>query len=1001
MPPGPPPAKTRAMSEYDPKSTEERWQRAWAEADSFRAPDAPANPYYVLEMFPYPSGRIHVGHVRNYAMGDVVARAKRAQGFDVLHPMGWDAFGLPAENAAMQTGKHPGEWTEDNIAVMKGQLQRMGLALDWSREFATCRPGYYVHQQRLFLDFLERGFVERKESQVNWDPVDRTVLANEQVIDGKGWRSGAPVERRRLSQWFFKITDQAEDLLAALDDGRLSGWPEHVRQMQRNWIGKSKGLRMSFPLSGDGLPGDLASLPIYTTRPDTLYGASFLGVAPDHPLAKHFADADPDLAAFVAECQAAGTSEEAIEKAEKRGYRLPVTGRHPFTDEELPVFAANFILSTYGTGAIFACPAHDQRDFEFARKYGLPILPVVAPPDDVTPAEEPGPGRPSADVGTRSPGSRVEPGMTPALEGDQMTEAFTGPGTIINSGFLNGLPVEEALPAAIARIEAMGWGEGTTNYRLRDWGVSRQRYWGCPIPVVHCEACGAVPVPKDQLPVRLPDVPAEAFKEPGNPLDKDVCRAWREVPCPSCGAGARRETDTMDTFVDSSWYYARFASQPADAPVTPAQANAWLPVNQYIGGIEHAILHLLYARYFARCMKACGYTDQDEPFANLFTQGMVTHEAYYGLQGWTEPINVAEPLDEDDRDYFERKLTACFGYWDELRSEKVIANDSTDLFVVDPQKPHDENAFDIGMSWGTHVAIGPSHPLRKFPDVRLRNDRSTALADIGDGRWPVAILASEKMSKSKRNVVSPDAIADRYGADAARFFMLSDSPPERDVEWTEAGVEGASRFVQRVHALCARHPGLLGMAPAAMPPTDAPTTLRRVTHGAVQAVTDDVEAFRFNKAIARLYEFLGQLRALPATHDAEAFVAAEALSALVRLVAPFTPHLAEECWHVLGGGASLPEALGGGGRSDLACDAPWPVADESLLVSDTTVVPVQVGGKKRGEVTVAMDASREAVEAAALAVPEVARFLEGKAVRKVIAVPGKPGGWRIVNVVAG
>ncbi|MBB4658020.1 leucyl-tRNA synthetase [Parvularcula dongshanensis] len=922
------------MAKYDPKPIEEKWQARWREAESFATPKDPKNPYYVLEMFPYPSGRIHIGHVRNYAMGDVVARTKRAQGYDVLHPMGWDAFGLPAENAAMQTGGHPRDWTYGNIEVMRGQLQRMGLALDWSREFATCDEAYYGQQQRLFLDFLSRGFVERKESMVNWDPVDHTVLANEQVIDGKGWRSGAPVERRVLSQWFFKITDRAEDLLAALDDGRLAGWPEHVRQMQRNWIGKSKGLKMAFPLTAQAgaLPEGTRDLPIYTTRPDTLYGASFLGVAPDHPLAKHFAHDDPGLAQFLTECQAAGTSEEAIEKAEKRGYRLPVTGRHPFTDEELPVYVANFILMTYGTGAIFACPAHDQRDLDFARKYDLPVKPVVCPPD--------------ADPATFEVGD----------------EAFTDPGTIINSDFLDGLPVEEALPAAIAKIEEMGWGEGTTNYRLRDWGVSRQRYWGCPIPVIHCDACGAVPVPQDQLPVTLPDVPAEEFKKTGNPLDRDVCKDWREVPCLSCSGPARRETDTMDTFVDSSWYYARFASQPEGAPVAKAEADAWLPVNQYIGGIEHAILHLLYARYFMRNMKDCGYTDRDEPFENLFTQGMVTHETYRDhLFQYVSPDDV-EFIKWDGSEPSDGELRRM---WDNAKrvSNPVILNreehqlsDDPDFFrgVIDVAKREGRAGIRLFTP-----GSGKREPIREF----------------------VRILPIEKMSKSKKNVVSPDAIADRYGADAARFFMLSDSPPERDVEWTESGVEGASRFVNRVYDLCAAHEGVL--AGAGTP--EGTSDLRRATHGTVQGVTDDIAAFRFNKAIARLYEFLGSLKGLK---DAPAPETAEALSALARLVAPFCPHLAEECWSALGG-------------QGLVCDAPWPIAEPSLLQADTVTVPVQVGGKKRGEVTVAADADRETVEAAALAEPAVVRFLEGKEVRKVIAVPNKPSGWRIVNVVAG
>lgn len=864
------------MAKYPFRDAEQRWQKRWNDENAFAAETIPGNQkYYVLEMFPYPSGKIHIGHVRNYAMGDVIARFKRAQGFDVLHPMGFDAFGMPAENAAMQTGSHPGTWTFANMDVMRGQLKRMGLAIDWSRDLATCTPDYYGQQQRMFIEFWQRGFVDRKEAMVNWDPVDMTVLANEQVIDGKGWRSGAPVERRTLSQWFFKITDRAEDLLAALDDGRLDGWPEHVKQMQRNWIGKSKGLQMTFPLEGTDCPAE--GLEIYTTRPDTLYGASFLGVSPDHPLAKHYAKSDPALEAFLTECQATGTSEEAIEKAEKKGYQLPITGKHPFEDRALPVFVANFILMQYGTGAIFACPAHDQRDLDFAHKYGLDILPVIKPSTDDPTAEDP-------------------------------TQAYVGPGTIINSDFLNEMDTADALPAAIAKIEEMGWGTGTTNYRLRDWGVSRQRFWGCPIPVIHCTDCGVVPVPDDQLPVELPDVPAAIFAEPGNPLDKDVAKAWREVPCPKCGKDARRETDTMDTFVDSSWYYARFTSQPDDRPVDPAEANQWLPVDQYIGGIEHAILHLLYARYFARNMKECGYIETDEPFKNLFTQGMVTHETYKDPDGnWVEPQDVKQ-------------------------------------------------------------------------DGDVRTHRSTQAA--------ITVGPIEKMSKSKRNVVSPESIAEEYGADAARFFMLSDSPPERDVEWTEGGVEGAWRFANRVYEAVEKHQGImadtpLGAVPADLSADDGLMARRRATHQAIAGITDDIEHFRFNKAIARLYEFLATFKGMKAQTATEIFVAAESLTTLTQLVTPFMPHLGEECWALLG-------------APGLVCHAPWPQAEDSLLKSDTITLPIQVNGKKRGELTVPADMSKEDVEAAARNHDDIDRFTGGKQIRKVIVVPG-----RIVNIVVG
>ena len=865
------------MSRYNPKEVEPKWRERWEAGKVFEtAADKSKPKYYVLEMFPYPSGRIHIGHVRNYAMGDVVARYKRATGFNVLHPMGWDAFGMPAENAAMATGGHPEDWTRGNIEIMRGQLKQMGLAIDWSRELATCDPEYYRHEQKLFLDFWKKGFVERKESQVNWDPVDHTVLANEQVIDGKGWRSGAPVERKTLSQWFLKITDMADDLLSALDDGRLKGWPENVRLMQRNWIGKSKGLKMKFHFAdGTTPPADFDGLEIYTTRPDTLFGASFCAVAPDHPLAEHFSKSSKEIESFVAECQAAGTSEEAVEKAEKKGMALPLKVKHPFIEgKTLPVYIANFILMQYGTGAIFGCPAGDQRDLDFVRKYGLEVIPVVLPPD--------------ADPETFEIGD----------------EAYVGPGTLYNSDFLNGMSVEEGIAAAIAKIEAMGQGEATTNYRLRDWGVSRQRYWGCPIPAIHCEACGVVPVPESDLPVTLPKVDAAEFKIPGNPLGR--AEDWLAVDCPQCGKAARRETDTFDTFMDSSWYFARFAAARDDKPVDRDDVDYWLPVDQYIGGIEHAILHLLYARYFTRAMKETGHLSVSEPFDNLFTQGMVVHETY---------------LDPDESKPLKDR-------W--LLPEEVVRKDGTIVRASD----------------GAPVIVGPI----------------------------------EKMSKSKKNVVSPEEIADTYGADAARWFMLSDSPPERDVEWTDSGVVGAWKLINRIWDTIAEHKFTLKYVDlAAAPDAQGPDLdLRRATHSAIAGVTDDIEHFRFNKAIARLYEFLNALR----KSTAGDWATAEALSALARLIAPFTPHLAEEAWEMLGG-------------EGLVCDAPWPAADAALLTKDTVTLGVQINGKRRGELETPADADKDAVEALAMADPDVRRHLEGKTVRKVIVVPG-----RIVNIVA-
>jgi leucyl-tRNA synthetase len=813
-------------------------------------------------MFPYPSGNIHMGHARNYVMGDVVARHKRAQGFDVLHPMGWDAFGMPAENAAMERGIHPKGWTYDNIAAMRTQLKLLGLSLDWSREFATCDPEYYGKQQAWFLELYRRGLVYRKDGVVNWDPVDNTVLANEQVIDGRGWRSGALVEKRKLNQWFLRITDYADDLIEGLKT--LDRWPDKVRLMQENWIGRSKGLQMTWAWAGNVPAAAPAGLEIYTTRPDTLFGASFMGIAPDHPIARAMAEADPEVAAFVAKCRAGGTSQADIEQAEKIGRDTGLKVTHPFDGREVSVWIANFILSEYGTGAIFGCPAHDQRDLDFARKYDLPVIPVVKP-DGVETVE-------------------IE------------TEAYVGPGRIFASGFLDDLSIEEAKAAAIARIETAGMGEGATIYRLRDWGVSRQRYWGCPIPVVHCSACGVVEIPADQLPVILPD--DVTFDVPGNPLDRHP--TWKHVACPSCGTAATRETDTLDTFVDSSWYFARFTDPTAAEPINKAAADRWLAVDQYIGGVEHAVLHLLYARFITRALSDAGMLSVKEPFAGLFTQGMVVHETYRRSDGaWVEPTDV--------------ELTNTSGQ-------------------------------------------------------RSARQRSTGeTLTIGD---------IEKMSKSKKNVVAPQEILDSHGVDAGRLFVLSDSPPERDVQWTPGGVEGASRFVQRVWTL------FDGFDPDAEGDPARDAALLRETHKAIKAVSEGVEGFRFNSAIAKLYAFVATIR----DHDtASGKGRHQALSALARLIAPFTPHLAEEGWTRLG-------------EAGMVLDAPWPVFDPALAADDEVVLPIQINGKRRGEITMPRGADPKAVEAEALANPVVQAYLEAnsQSIRKVIVVPD-----RIVNLVAG
>ena len=850
---------------YTPQAIEEKWQKAWDQASAFTARRDPAREkYYVLEMFPYPSGRIHMGHVRNYTMGDVVARYKSAAGFSVLHPMGWDAFGMPAENAAMEQGGHPKDWTYGNIAIMRDQMKPLGLSIDWTREFATCDPEYYGQQQAMFIDLLEAGLVYRKNAVVNWDPVDMTVLANEQVIDGKGWRSGAEVERRELTQWFFKISDYSEELLSALDG--LEHWPEKVRLMQRNWIGQSRGLQFAF--GAVDAPEGFDRIDVYTTRPDTLLGASFVGISPDHPLARHLERHDGAVAAFVAECRKIGTTEEALEKAEKRGYDTGIRVRHPFdNDWELPVYIANFILMDYGTGAIFGCPAHDQRDLDFARKYGLPHPDVFVALEDEAPVD-------------------TVAFVPPKTEVVRYIRGFAGDD--VQTG-------ADAVDAAIAFCESRGVGQGVTNYRLRDWGLSRQRYWGCPIPVVHCDACGVVPEKKANLPVALPydeDGTPIDFSVPGNPLGRHP--SWRDCACPKCGAPARRETDTMDTFVDSSWYYARFTSPHADTPTNAEDAAYWMNVDQYIGGIEHAILHLLYSRFFARAMVKTGHLPESasEPFNALFTQGMVTHEIY-------------QTQDAKGRAVY--------------------------------------------------------HLPEDVEDGKLKTTGEV-----------VRIIPSAKMSKSKKNVVDPVNIIQAFGADTARWFVLSDSPPERDVEWTSAGAEAAFKHLSRVWQLSDR---IAAMEDGSA--TEADTDLLRAMHRAIADVTKAIENFAFNKAIAELYAFTNTLSKSKASAAAQH----TAMRTLAQLMSPMVPHLAEDIWARQGG-------------EGLVAQAPWPQADPAMLVRDTVILPIQINGKRRSEIEVPADISKEEVEKLALADDAVIKALAGGVPRKLIVVPG-----RIVNVV--
>ncbi len=844
---------------YNIKDTEAKWRKVWADRKSFEVVEDSSKPkYYVLAMLPYPSGRIHIGHVRNYTLSDVVARYKKAQGFNVLNPMGWDAMGLPAENAAMERNVHPSDWTYSNIAQMKEQMLSMGLAIDWSREIATCHPKYYKHQQKMFLSLYKNDLVYRKESMVNWDPIDNTVLANEQVVDGKGWRTGAPVERRKLNQWFFRITKYAEDLIDGLKT--LDRWPEKVRLMQENWIGKSQGAQFKFDLTtSDG------QIEVYTTRPDTLFGASFVGLAFDHPLAKKLAGDKSGFDAFVKQCQSTGTSEAAIEQAEKIGFDTGHKVAHPFiAGKELPVYLANFILMDYGTGAIFGCPAHDERDFEFATKYNLSILPVVDIP-----------------------------------EGEKLP--YTGAGKIVNSEFLNGKNIEEAKTAAIAELEKQKRGSGMTKYRLRDWGAVRQRYWGCPVPLVHCNDCGIVAVPDDQLPVELPrDI---NYDHPGNPLDRHP--TWKHTECPKCKKPALRETDTLDTFVDSSWYFLRYMDARNDNEAFSAKAaKYWGSVDQYIGGVEHAVLHLLYSRFYTRALRDCGYPiNADEPFTGLFTQGMVNHATFQTADGkWLYPTEVEN-------------------------------NDG---------------------KWVTK-----------------------------DGSKPVTVGPQIKMSKSKKNTIDPQDIIDTYGADAARLFILSDSPPERDIEWTTSGIEGSWRYINKLHRMISdatQNVASIKTKPNAF--SDAATKLRRETHKAIDSVGRNIEAFHMNKAVAVLRELSNTISAFKANDDADKWALREAIESFLIMINPMMPHLAEEMWEALGNKTQLTETS-------------WPKADPALLESDSMTMAVQVNGKMRATIILPANADQKTAEAAALAENTVQAALEGKSVKKIIVVPG-----RIVNVVA-
>ena len=856
------------MSErYNPSVLEKKWQKKWEEHKLFAAQENSSKPkYYVLEMFPYPSGRLHMGHVRNYTIGDVIARVRLLQGYNVLHPMGWDAFGLPAENAAIENKSHPAQWTYDNIEVMRNQQKSIGFSYDWAREIATCSSDYYRHEQKLFLDFYQKGLVYRKESFVNWDPVENTVLANEQVVDGRGWRSGVPVEKRKLAQWYLKVTAYAEELLAGLDT--LTEWPEKIVTMQRHWIGKSDGAKIIFNVMGTHEP-----LEIFSTRPDTLFGASFIALSPHHPLAEKLVETSASLKEFIVECNRQGTSEEALEKAEKTGFDTGLKVQHPFIAEKvLPLYVANFVLMDYGTGAVFGCPAHDQRDLDFARKYKLNILPVVRP---------------------------LQPEIQGFKEGDHT--AFTEDGILFNSDFLDGMTVQEAKKYILQKLIESGQGEAVTTYRLRDWGVSRQRYWGCPIPMIHCTVCGIISVPESQLPIELPE--DATFDRPGNPLAHHP--TWGQTTCPQCQGSAQRETDTLDTFFESSWYFTRFCSPHSNQPFDAVSAQHWLPVDQYIGGIEHAILHLLYARFFTRALRDCGYLAIDEPFKRLLAQGMICHETYRTASGeWVAPQEV------------------------EFRENNTL--------------------------------------------VRGR-----------DG-VPLIRGRSEKMSKSKKNVIDPDTIVRDFGADTARLFMISDSPPDRDLEWTDAGIQGIWKYLNRIWNLIQTlEPCIVGcsLSVETLTLNEADIVLRRKTHQTITAASKDLDVFHLNRYVARLREFTNFLDDISRPEDYQPAVLREAIESLLILLHPTCPHLTEELWQKLGHDSFLTLHS-------------WPVADATFIQAESITLAIQINGKLRSTLDVATDLSQDEIQEKTLRLEIVRKALEEKQLKKIIIVPNK-----VVNLV--
>ncbi|MBN8827228.1 MAG: leucine--tRNA ligase [Sphingobacteriia bacterium] len=834
------------MQDYDHKNIESKWQKIWDEKQIFKSKtDKSKKKYYVLEMFPYPSGKIHMGHLRNYTLGDVVARYKKMEGFNVLHPMGWDAFGLPAENAAIERKTHPAKWTYQNIENMRAELKKIGFSYDWSREIASCSSNYYKHEQKIFLDFYKNGLAYRKEAEVNWDPVDNTVLANEQVIDGRGWRSGAVVERKKLTQWFLKITDFAEDLLNELKN--LPNWPEHVRLMQEKWIGKVNRISLHFPI-----PKLNRELEVHTSRPDALFGATFVAIAPDHPLAEELAANDHQLALFIKECKQGGTAEEVIEKAEKKGYKTTLEAIHPLDENiKLPVYVANYILSSYGAGAIYGCPGDDERDRELATKYNIPIVEIID--------EE---------------------------------------GKLINSSFLNGMSPEEAIPHMTDYLVKNNLGKQVTNYRLRDWGVSRQRYWGCPIPVIYCDACGVVPVPEKDLPVEIPE--DVSFEKPGNPLVHHP--TWSKVKCPECNKDARRETDTFDTFFESSWYFGRFCNPDVNDPISKEDCDYWMSVDQYIGGVEHAVLHLLYARFFTKAMNKCGYWNVKEPFSALLTQGMVCHETY---------------KDQD-------------GKW--LYPEEVII----------------ENGKARHKDTGQDVIIG-----------RI-----------------------EKMSKSRRNTVDPEHILMNFGADTARLFMLSDSPPEKDLIWSESGIDGAYRYLKRLYSFAVKLQGYKKENELDINDKDVSKIITSC-HKLIHNITKDLKEFNFNRSVARLREYSNLLfeyefdKASPKVKDA----IFDGFSNFVKLLSPLVPHIAEEIWQIFGFNSVLTEES-------------WPIAKEEYLVEDIVTLAVQVNGKLRATIDIKKDLPKEEIEKQALSQENVVKHVEGKEPKKIIIVPNK-----IVNIV--